>query len=310
MPAMAEASDHGRSAIARSLELSGDLAVLPAAYVVAAAAMLSLLAGLAIAPDAIAFVGLVAWAIYLLDRVKWRDAWIDPADADAHPRRQARLLSHRIRWRLAAIASLAAATALGTGLAPSGSPTLAAWPAALPAAAALGAFLYGGRPRRRHARPKDRIALKNAAVAASIAALCLAAVLASAGLAEAPARAAEAIATRPIALATLAIALRVAADAVWCDLDDATSDRRHRTASVPAAWGDRAAWSIGLVLSLAGAAAAIAACPNAIGFTAAIAATIGSLAMIVRRPATVRDPAELRLPIEAAIVIAVGGLLA
>ena len=165
MPAMADVPVQGRSAIARSLEPLGDLAVLPAAYVAAAAAMLFLLAGLAIAPEAIAFVGLVAWSIYLLDRVKWRDAWIDAADSDAHPRRQARLLPHRVRWRWIALASLVVATLLGTRLAPAGSPAFAAWPAAIPVAAAFGAFLYGGRPRRRLARPKDRIALKTAAVA-------------------------------------------------------------------------------------------------------------------------------------------------
>lgn len=306
---MADDAPHARSHRPRHLETLGDLAVLPAAYVAAAAALLFLLSGLAIAPVAIAFVGLVAWAVYLFDRVKWRDAWIDPADLQAHPRRQALLLPHRTRWRVLALASLAIATGLGARLAPVGSPMPAAWPALLPAAAAIGAFLYGGRPRRRVARPKDRLWLKNAAVAASIASLCLGAVLASAGLADAPVDAIRALATEPIVFAALAIALRIGADAVWCDLDDAAADRRHRTASVPAIWGSGAAWASGLALAIGGAVLAIAAQPNAIGLAAAIAATAGSIALILARPATVRHLAELRLPVEAAIVLATGSLV-
>ena len=293
----------------RSLETLGDLAVLPAVYVAAAAALLSLLAGTTIAPRTVAFVGLVAWAVYLLDRVKWRGAWIDAADAEAHPRRQRRLLRHRVRWRVLAVASLGAATLLGAGLAPSSS-AFAAWPATLPGAAAIGAFLYGGRPRLDRPRPKDRLAFKNAAVALAITALCVVAVATAAGWGDTPTTTLHAFARGPFLLASIAIALRVAADAVWCDLDDAASDRRHRTASVPAAWGDRTAWAFGLMLALAGASIAFAANPHPVGVAAAGAATAGSLALFIARPRTVRDLAEARLPIETAIVIAVGVLLA
>ncbi|MGA1517517.1 MAG: hypothetical protein ACO396_07065, partial [Phycisphaerales bacterium] len=65
------------------LEALGDLALLPAIYVAAATALFAALTEATISPAAIAFAVLVAWAVYLLDRVKWRDAWLAPADAAA-----------------------------------------------------------------------------------------------------------------------------------------------------------------------------------------------------------------------------------
>lgn len=278
----------------------GEVAVLPAIYAAAAAAVFAMLAELAIDPRGLAFVVLVAFAVYLLDRVKWRDGWIDPADLEAHPRRQQRLLRHRGGWRLLAAAALLAATVAGWW---SGESLATRWLAAVPAAAAFGAFLYGGRPRGSIARPKDLIWLKNLAVAAAIAALAIAATLAFRGEGVTPFEALDALAAPQLALAALAISARVAGDAIWCDLDDADADRHHRTESVPSRLGARAAWTMGLLACLAGAALAVAARPDAFGLTAAGMATIGSIALSLRRPSRVRDLAEARLAIEASVLV-------
>src|SRR5262245_35844690 len=76
-----------------TLRVLAHLALWAACYVAAAVVCFAQMAGidsLVSRPDrvrAAAFSFLVAGAVYLLDRVKLRDAWLDPADSAAHPER-------------------------------------------------------------------------------------------------------------------------------------------------------------------------------------------------------------------------------
>ncbi len=308
MSAMATPSSPRREA-GGLLETLGQLAVLPAIYVAAATALLAVLADATIAPAAIAYSALVAWPVYLLDRVKWHDAWLDPADTAAHPRRQALLAPRRVAIRAMSVAMLAAASLLAWRFAASARPGLSALAISMPILAAIGAWIYAGRPRRRLPRPKDVLPLKSPAVGVAIAAFAAVATLAFEARNAANTSMFEIFAPPTLVLAAAAIAVRVAGDAIWCDLDDAESDRAHRTASVPAVLGASAGWWLGCGLALTGSALALAARPDAVGVTAATAASIGTIALWLQRPRPVRDRAELRLPIEAAIVLVVQALI-
>jgi len=286
----------------------GDIALLPAAYVGAATWLFAMLSGLEVAPArlaaAVACAVLTAWAIYLLDRVKWRDAWLDPADPEAHPNRHALLWPRRRAIRIGCVAALAVAGGLGAVLGDSGAGVFGRWPAAIPAGAVVGAWIYAGRPRRERPRPKDRLLVKHAAVGAAIAGLAAALGLAAAERAATPWAVLAAIAaienTAVVSIAiALALALRVAADAIWCDLDDAASDRRFGTVSLPARLGPSAAWAMGLVLIALGGGLAALAAPDGRGAAWAIAAIAGGAWLAVRRPPRVRDLVELRLVVEA-----------
>jgi 4-hydroxybenzoate polyprenyltransferase len=305
MAGMAHASLPSRLDPRRMLEALGDLALLPAIYVAAATALFAALTEATISPAAIAFAALVAWPVYLLDRVKWRDAWLDPADAAAHPRRQALLHPRRVAIRAISLAMLGGASLIAWRLAPSPRSALSTFAIGLPMLAAIGAWVYAGRPRRQAPRPKDLLPLKSPAVGVAIAAFsCMVTLAFDPRLASIEA-ARDFVAQPPSLFALGAIALRVTGDAIWCDLDDAASDRRHRTASVPATCGVAAGWWIGGLLCVTGASLALAGRPDALGVTAASAAAIGTMALFLGRPTPARDLAELRLPLEAALVLAV-----
>ena len=287
-----------------SLAPFGDFALLPAAYVGAAAWLFAMLSGLEIASlrlaAAVACAVLTAWAIYLLDRVKWRDAWLDPADPEAHPDRHALLWPRRRAIRIGCVAALAVATGLGAALGDSEAGVFGSWPAAIPAGAVAGAWIYAGRPRRERPRPKDRLVAKHAAVGVAIASLATTLGLVAAGGAATPWAVFAAIEDPLVALVATAIALRIAADAIWCDLDDAASDRRFGTASIPARLGPSAAWATGLVLTALGGGLAALVAPDGRGAAWAIAAVAGGAWLAVRRPPRVRDLVELRLVVEVA----------
>lgn len=292
----------------RRLETLGDTAILPAVYVAAATWLLAQLAGLEVAPAklaaAIACAFLTALSIYLLDRVKWRDAWLDPADPEAHPARHDLLWPHRGRLRGVAALALVAAMGLAATLDDAAGPG-GWWPAAIPAAGVVGAWIYAGRPRRATPRPKDLLASKHAAVGIAIAAFAAVLALAAAGRAATPTMVAASLSDPAALLVTAAIALRVAADAIWCDLDDAAVDRRYGTASVPASLGARAAWRAGFTLLLvAGGLASTATFagldrPDLRGPFWALVGLGGGALLAWRSPSRVRDLAEIRLPIEA-----------
>jgi 4-hydroxybenzoate polyprenyltransferase len=248
-----------------------------------------------------AFAFCTAMAVYLLDRVKLRDRWLDPADAQAHPDRFAFLSRHAAYVRVLALSLLAVAGALGT--------LLRFWGAVIPILAVLGVLLYAGRPRQGRPRPKDIILLKNAYVAAGITGFAALVLMISfppgdgAGALTTPVHRAAV----PLLLACAFLGARVFADAVVCDLDDEDSDRRHGTGTLPTHLGRSRAWNIAMVTRLVSAAmlTVVPVFPWHARLAWAGVTIVSSVALRVADPIRVRDWVDARLPVEAIIVAGV-----
>jgi 4-hydroxybenzoate polyprenyltransferase len=279
------------------IERLGHLAVWAGLYAGAAVPCFAQVAGLSIQPRslglALAFVVPCGVAVYLLDRVKLRDAWLDPADAAAQPRRMAFLSDRAGTVRVFMILLLLAATAAGA--------MLARWMALLPWLACAAVFIYAGRPRAQRPRPKDVLIFKNATVAAGITACAALAAVAAAGRLRFP----ETPAAVPfLAFSAAHVFLRVFADAALCDLDDETADRAHGTQTLPTALGRRHAWNVAMALRLALAAALIAVPigPWPARLAWALVTIASSLALRWANPRRLRDWVDARFPLEALIV--------
>lgn len=167
-----------------------------------------------------------AFGLMLLDRVKWRDDLMDPADALADPRRIEFLKPHIKRWRAVAIVSAVIGAALAWipgGVVGCGVVLLG-----------LGAIaLYAGKPANQRPSPfrlKDIPLVKNVFVGVGLVSLSLAIVhgrdVQAAGSGE--------------ALATIGYLLLVVIfDAMLCDIPDADADRAHGVRTLPVLLGDR-----------------------------------------------------------------------
>jgi 4-hydroxybenzoate polyprenyltransferase len=238
----------------------------------------------------------LATGTYALDRVKWRGAWIDPADLEAQPERYAFLVPRAGVVRLAACLMIVVGAAVGSRLG------VVAWVSGL--LAGLGVSLYAPGPRARRARIKDRVLLKNAYVGAGItgfaAVVCLAAAsdgslrgLLERGLAG----------WRPLLCACVLVFARVTLEAALCDLDDEAADRKHGTTTLPTTLGGRRAWAVTGVVRTALLVAWIA-CPW-IPLDARVVWTVVSLVGFVLfrwwRRERVRDVVDARLPAEAVV---------
>ncbi len=274
-------------ALARLAAALGHLAVWAAAYATGVAILTAAVAGDRLPPAALAFVALTIVGVYLIDRVKWSDALLDPADEAAHPARSAFLRRRSGLVRAAAAACFAAATGIGAER---------SWSLALvPAAAAVLIWIYaarrpgGGRPR-----PKDLPVIKNAMVAAALA-----------GLAGVVTDAWTQASYTSIALASLTLSLIVFGDAILCDLDDAPADAAFGTRTLPVLLGPTTA-----ILIAAGVQAAAVACaltlrgprPSSAAL-ACLAAT--TLATAAKRPRSIRDLVDVRLAAVAAGVLVI-----
>jgi hypothetical protein len=142
------------------------LAFFAAVYVAAAVVCAAQLTGAhgALTPDVLFYAWCTALLAYLLDRVKLRDAWLDPADRLAHPGRYAFLFSHRRAARLLMAGAGVMSLVSGWLLHPIA--------AAGTLATIAGVLLYAGRPRAAAGgcpRVKDRFVIKNLFVGAGIA---------------------------------------------------------------------------------------------------------------------------------------------
>ncbi len=280
------------------------LAVWPGLYIVGAAAFLAQVSGIdaMILPrdrlTAAAFAFCTAAAVYLLDRVKLRDAWLDPADADAHPHRFNFIARRSAALRALVVALLIAAAALGAALTP--------WGALIPVLAAAGVLVYAARPRSSRPRPKDVLLVKNAYVAGGITGFStLVALAAVAAHSNSPGIGATVAShAAPLMLACAHLALRVIADAVLCDLDDESADRRYGTSTLPTNLGRDRAWNFAMAARLCSAVLLmlIPALPLLPRLSWAIITIISSIALRVAAPGRVRDWVDARLPCEAAIV--------
>jgi 4-hydroxybenzoate polyprenyltransferase len=289
------------------------LAFFAAVYVAAAVVCAAQLTGAhgSLTPGVLLYAWSTALLAYLLDRVKLRDAWLDPADRQAHPDRFAFLYAHRRAARLLMAGAGAVSLASGWLLHPIA--------AAGTGATIAGVLIYAGRPHALGGRPrvKDRFVVKNLFVGAGIAGFVVLIVwLAAAGRAGANEAASFSdVFSRPPLLLALAFAyltLRVYADAVLCDIDDEDSDRAHGTRTLPTRVGGDRAWNIAMGLRLALAASLLLwpVGPFAARAAWAIASAAGTIALRWWRPAKIRDLVDARFGVEAACVWVILTLLA
>lgn len=231
---------------------------------------------------------------YLLDRVKLRDAWLDPADNQAHPARYSFIASHAPLVRISAFVLVLSAMVIAATQA------VQPWIILIPVASSLGVLLYAARPRRRRARLKDVLALKNAYVSGGIACFC--AFVAWSWFHDGLRDFADRWPTWAFVTGTLAA--RVFADAVLCDLDDEAADRQFGTATFPTTFGRMGSWNGALLLRLT-IAGSLLIVPLA-AFNARMAwasvTAISSIALRIAKPRKVRDLVDVRFFLEACAV--------
>lgn len=318
----------------RALHIFSHLAVWPGMYVAAAVAYAAQVLAIPLRASAwgvmLVFAFLTAAGVYLIDRVKVRDEWLDPADAAAHPARDAFVRERARVLRVLAGVLLLTASALGLLLPGSGKVLAAA-----PLLALAGVVLYAGRPKRERARPKDVLIVKNLYIAGGITAFaCGLTVLAcsqtnpgaardpvdAAGVRASPAlverwpalvagqisEAASFLEAHSGALSLIAATLlvRVFADAALCDLDDQHADRDFGTHTLATRYGREPAWNLGMAARLVSAAALVAVPlgPPTPRLAWAGVTVVSSIWLRVAAPRHVRDWVDARFALEAACV--------
>ena len=278
------------------------LAVWPGLYVAASVLYVQHVVGWAtegIVWRLLAFALAAAMGVYLLDRVKFRGAWLDPADEAAHPGRYIFIARHAGAVRAFALLLFVVAGVLGWGLSP--------WLAGMLPAAALGVFAYAGRPRRHRARIKDVLLLKNLFVGAAITGfgVMLSLMPAAGGSVERLIELARDHAAGLVAAAATLL-LRVFADAALCDLDDEASDREHGTVTLPTVMGRRPAWLTAMTLRLIAAAALwLTAGGQAAPRAWAVVTVASTVGLWLYQPARLRDLVDGRFALEAGAVLVV-----
>jgi len=264
--------------IGRGLARCGDLAIWAGGYQAALVVILAGCLGTTASFDAIAGVFLLAIAVYLLDRVKPTNAWWDPADVVAHPARAAFLRPHarvvRIAILVTSVASAAFLARVHVSL------------AIIVIVAHVGVLIYGTLPAR--PRVKDRFIIKNLAVAMSMSALAIVVLLP------------DGVSWR-LCMTSIAGVGIVTADAMLCDIDDATADARFGTKTVPARLALRWTWWTATMLEFAAVCVIIAihlrfgrVAPGSAAIITLLPITTGLLWAI--SPPRLRDLIDVRLP--------------
>lgn len=247
----------------------GWIPIASAVYVAAAVALVQMPDQ--VRPDLVVWSALLAFSVYIFDRVKWWDRALDPADADADPPRATWERHHAVRLRVVAAVAAVAVVAWGLAISP--------WLAAVATGAQFGGALYGSVPRR--VRLKDHFLVKNLAVGGSVAALAGVTTLVSSG----------ATPDRRWCGVLACLALQVTADAIASDIDDAASDRHHGTETVAGRLGARRAWSTFVALGLVAAAGLLALAMTVPG----VLLLASTVALGWYRPAPARVWIDLRL---------------
>lgn len=242
-----------------------------------------------------AFAVCTASAVYLLDRVKLRDAWLDIADAHAHPDRFTFVTTHSTALRAVMFVLLSLAAWLGA--------RFIHWGALIPLLAVVGVHIYAGRPRARKPRPKDIVLIKNLYVALGITGfavlLSLAASRPSAYLVSLWNVAVDH--ALPMTLASIHLVLRVFADAALCDLDDAEADRRFGTRTLVGELGRNRAWNIAFAIRVVISVALVFV--KCLPFTPRLVwagiTIVSSVTLRIAAPSKVRDVVDARFAFEA-----------
>jgi hypothetical protein len=279
------------------------LAALAALYVCAAIIFLSQVGGLDLSgrrwAETLVYAFCTGTAVYLLDRVKLLDRFLDPADKAAHPGRYAFLARRLGLVRALVLALLLASMAVGVRV---------SWFApVISIGACAGVLVYAGRPRTGRDRIKDRLTLKNAYVAAGITAFSV--VLAYFGAYSVNPRRLPPVPADGLHVARLAAAgvylfARVWADAALCDLDDEAADRDFGTSTLPTWLGRRRAWTtaMGVRLVLAALLLASPMIPWTTRAVWAVVTALSSSTLRLARPRHVRDWVDARFVLEALAV--------
>lgn len=280
----------------------GHVGLFAGLYVAAASVSLGQLSGLVIVPPPLELLALLllATAAYTLDRVKLRDAWIDPADVSSQPERYGFLRPRSRAVRVLAFLMLLTGGALGL--------MFTHWAPLAALLIPLGVAAYAARPRGRRPRPKDVIGIKNLYVAAGIVGFAALSVAAVGARVDSMSGWIEVASANAVALAAAGalLGVRVVLDAALCDIDDAPADKQFGTATLASTFGVRRAWlSTGWArLALIGAIPLAYPCPWRSRLVWLVVTALGTLALRLARPSQLRDWVDLRLPAEAALASA------
>ena len=212
----------------RLIDILGHLGLWPGLYATAATCCYLELIGLRRPSEpwasGVIAVGFTATGIYLLDRVKFRREWIDPADCFALPGRYQFLCEHQGLCRFIAIALLGGGAFLGE--------RVSVWAPVAVGTGALSALIYAAAPKGHFPRIKDLPFLKNLYTAGGLVGFVAAAGCAINGRLIAPAWHLQA------ALAGIALLLaRVFLDAALCDVYDEEADRIYGTTTSATRFG-------------------------------------------------------------------------
>lgn len=279
---------------------AGHIGVWPALYAGAALTCFARLAGLWQPSQKFALatmsVLLTAMGTYLIDRVKFADNLLDPADSAAQPARYSFLLARTSFWRWFAIATLATGALCGL--------IVSRWAPLATVASVAGVTCYASHPRRNWPRPKDLLWLKNGYVAVGLTVFIALAAVAAASPADTPVSWAILIFDHLAAIAGAAVfvTVRVLLDAALCDIDDQQTDLRFGTETAATALGSG---RVRTVATIAGALLCVAllALPTVplamrVRWTLVSLAGVGSFAAM--HPEHLKDFVDIRFPLEAA----------
>jgi hypothetical protein len=270
------------------IEAVGYLAVWAGLYAVGCVLFVCGVLGVSVQWRPLVIAMLVTTGTYLLDRLGGWSARPDRADLASVPARVRFLRRRMPRPRTVAVGLLV----LGLALA-----STEGWlVVVMVPAAVVGMMVYGHLPHG--GRLKDRLLLKNAAVAVSMTGMAVVLVLAAAAPID------------PLAwfIAGGLLLLHVLAGAMLCDLDDRKADHRHGTRTLPNAVGPAATWWVADVLVLA--AGGLLLLANHRGWVHASSGTglavlplAAVLVLHAWRPAAVRDLVDLAFPLSVVLAM-------
>ncbi len=269
---------------------AGHLAVWLGLYFAAAYVAAVLVLGKGVSATAALSCFCAGVGLYLLDRVKVRDAWLDPADRVAQPERYDFLLARRgivrsAAWGVLACGTFTAALTDIRNL-------------VLPPIGIAGVVVYSNL-RSTGNRLKDILLVKNLLPGLAIAGLAV--IFAR----QSPPDSGD-ISLWPVIGVLAGLSLLVAVDAMLCDLDDMASDTDHGTHTVPTVLGQTPTWLIALVLhALSGGLLVAASAAVGVAYVAVWIAggnLVATLVLIALRPGKVRDLVDLKLPIVVGLV--------
>lgn len=235
------------------LKIAGHMALWAVLYALGVALILAELLGQHLDWLSMLYVTLCAHAGYLFDRIKFRDADLDPADLLADPDRHLYLRAHTRGLRILMVLEWAMAMSIGWAITPG--------LGLLVFGGVLAGYLYSGWTPTTRSRLKDVHGLKAWLVSGAVVGLAIATVIGQAGGLDGGIDIAfiEQIIQEHGGWSVAGMLLIVCGDAVICDLDDSASDEEYRTRSLPVILGDRNAGLAAVVLLLTGGAAMVGA---------------------------------------------------